>query len=320
MDHQQTWKSFYQSSPRQLVALSRYLQGESMQHLKHTYGYRKLRLHFEPYISLLNTRARRVTELAEKLSISKQACNQVADKLEELGYIHRQSDASDGRAKLLTLTAQGKKLVAEGIHTAHALDEQCLRHINVAQMQNLQKALRLLLNKDRSGQGNGGALLMWLPRLGEETHQRFLRVLMEKDTRLKPSHLECFTIVGGCGGHLKRMAELQGVSVSAVQQLARDLEAWGYVVSDEQGVLSLTQKGGSLLADALAVDAALEQQWQGLLGASLFTAFKQDLACLYEALALPEKMLGQQDRVAALAARLREQLNAEERQRLATLL
>jgi len=315
MDPQQTWKSFYQSSPRQLVALSRYLQGESMQHLKHTYGHRKLRLHFEPYIYLLSIKERRVTELAEKLSLSKQACNQVADKLEALGYLHRQSDARDGRAKLLTLTVQGKKLVEDGIRTAHLLDEKCLQHINGAQMKNLQQALQVL-----SGQRNGDALLMLLPRLGDETHQCFLEALMQKHPHLKPAHLELFTMIGGCGGHLKRMAELQGVSVSAVQQLARDLEQWAYVISNKQQDLSLTQAGETLLVDAIATDEKQEQQWQQSLGEKAFVVFKQDLACLYEALALPEKMLGQQDKVMALAARLREQLSVEERQRLASLL
>jgi len=315
MEQQPTWKSFYQSSPRQLVALSRYLQGESMQQLKQSYGHRKLRLHFEPYIYLLSVKARRVTELAEILLITKQACNQVADKLEVLGYVRRQSDASDGRAKLLTLTAKGKKLVEDGIRTAHALDEQCLQHINAAQMKNVQQALQVL-----SDQKKGDALLLLLPRFGDETHQAFLRTLMEKDARLKPAHLECFTMMGGCGGQLKRMAQLQGVSVSALQQLVRDLAAWGYVASDNQSALSLTKKGEGLLAKAVAADAEREAQWQQSLGAKTFMAFKKDLAVLYEALALPEKMLGQQDKLMGLAARLREQLSVEECQRLASLL
>lgn len=316
MDQAQTWKSFYQSSPRQLVALSRYLQEESMRHLKHAYGHRKLRLHFEPYIYLLGSKARRVTELAEKLSLSKQACNQVADKLEELGYIQRQSDVSDGRAKLLTLTVQGKKLVADGILTARTLDEQCLQHISVSQMKDLQRALRVLRNVDESVD----ALLMLLPRLGDETHRAFLQALMEKDARLKPSHLECFTLIGGCGGQLKRIAELQGVTTSAVQQLVHDLELWAYVSYEKQGELSLTKAGEALLANAVAVDDVLEQQWQQLLGEKVFANFKSELSILYEALALPEKMLGQQDRVAVLAARLREQLDADDRHRLADLL
>lgn len=315
MEHEQTWKSFYQSSPRQLVALSRYLQGESMAHLKHTYGHRQLRLHFEPYLYLLSVKARRVTELAEKLSLTKQACNQVADKLEELGYIRRQSDASDGRAKLLSLTPKGKQLIEDGIHTSHVLDKHCLQYISTAQMQNLRQVLPVL-----SGRKGGDALLMLLPRLGDRTHQSFLQALLAKHPRLKPAHLECFTLIGGCAGQVKRIAQLQGVTLSAVQQLARDLEQWAYVSSDKQGVLSLTPRGESLLAQAVTADAALEQHWKTLLGQQGFKVFKQDLSALYEALALPEKMLGQEDRVAALASRLREQLPKEELCRLVGLL
>lgn len=316
MGQQGTWKSFYQSSPRQLVALSWYLQGESMAHLKHTYGHRQLRLHFEPYLYLLSTRARRVTELAEKLSLTKQACNQVADKLEELGYIQRQSDASDGRAKLLTLTAQGKKLIADGVLTAHALDKQCLQHISAAQLTTLHKGLRILCHAS----DNADTLLMLLPRLGDKTHRAFLQTLMETDARLKPSHLECFTLIGGCAGQLKRIAQLQGVSLPGVQQLARDLEQWAYVSSDQQGVLQLTKAGETLLTQAVAADAALEQQWKTLLGRQAFATFQQNLSALYEALALPEKMLGQEDVLQRLADKLRQELGAEDLQQLVVLL
>ena len=315
MDLSSTWMSFYQSAPRQLVALSRYLQGQSMQQLKQRHGHRELRLHFEPYMSLLALKERRVTELADELSLTKQACNQVADKLQDLGYVRRQSDASDGRAKLLGLTAKGKQLIEDGIHTARVLDEECGKHLSPGQLQQLRDALRVL-----SGQSVGDALLMLLPRLGDRSHRAFLQRLIEKDARLKPSHLECFTLIGGCDGQLKRIAQLQEVSLPAVQQLAKDLEQWGYVTFDEHKKLQLTRAGEKLLADAIAADEALAQHWARQLGASSFEAFRINLAALYEALALPQKMLGQLDAVQQLADQLRRELGAGELQRLVGLL
>jgi len=159
-----------------------------------------------------------------------------------------------------------------------------------------------------------------LPRLGDHIHQHFLRTLIEKDMRLKPAHLECFTLIGGCAGKIKRIAELQIVSISAVQQLAKDLEEWTYVKMEKDRGLLLTKAGEQLLAGAIAADTVLEKKWMKQLGQPGFDDFCNNLAVLYQALALPEKMLGQQDRVAAIAARLKQQLDADDLQRLASLL
>jgi DNA-binding MarR family transcriptional regulator len=52
----------------------------------------------------------RLTELAELARITKQSAGEIVDHLERLGYVERVPDPSDGRAKLLRLTARGHEV------------------------------------------------------------------------------------------------------------------------------------------------------------------------------------------------------------------
>ena len=49
-----------------------------------------------------------ITELSERLNISKQHASKIAAKIEELGYAKKEPDPSDGRACLYRLTKSGK--------------------------------------------------------------------------------------------------------------------------------------------------------------------------------------------------------------------
>lgn len=51
----------------------------------------------------------RATELAETIGLTKQATGQVIDRMDELGYVERAPDPSDGRAKVVQLTKKGQR-------------------------------------------------------------------------------------------------------------------------------------------------------------------------------------------------------------------
>jgi DNA-binding MarR family transcriptional regulator len=53
-------------------------------------------------------RGSRLTELAERAGLSRQAVGEIADDLERLGYVERVPDPSDGRAKLIRPTERGR--------------------------------------------------------------------------------------------------------------------------------------------------------------------------------------------------------------------
>jgi DNA-binding MarR family transcriptional regulator len=51
----------------------------------------------------------RPSELAAQRGLSKQAANYLLGQLEELGYLERRPDASDGRSKRIALTDRGER-------------------------------------------------------------------------------------------------------------------------------------------------------------------------------------------------------------------
>lgn len=53
----------------------------------------------------------RLTELAERATLSLAACSELVNELEALDYLERRPDPSDGRAKLIYPTAKGRELL-----------------------------------------------------------------------------------------------------------------------------------------------------------------------------------------------------------------
>jgi DNA-binding MarR family transcriptional regulator len=56
----------------------------------------------------------RLTDLASSSGLSLSAMSELVDGLEQLGYLERRPDPSDGRAKLICLTERGWQAIREG--------------------------------------------------------------------------------------------------------------------------------------------------------------------------------------------------------------
>jgi len=59
----------------------------------------------------VGTEGIRLTDLAAKAQLSLAACSELVDELQDLGYLERQPDPSDGRAKLILPTARGREVL-----------------------------------------------------------------------------------------------------------------------------------------------------------------------------------------------------------------
>lgn len=53
----------------------------------------------------------RLTELADRANLSLAACSELVNELQGLGYLERQPDPTDGRAKLIHPTTKGRRLL-----------------------------------------------------------------------------------------------------------------------------------------------------------------------------------------------------------------
>ena len=70
-------------------------------------GYPELRPTHGCVFSTISQGGDRLTALAERADMTKQAVGEVVSELEEMGYVERVPDPSDGRAKIIQLTDRG---------------------------------------------------------------------------------------------------------------------------------------------------------------------------------------------------------------------
>lgn len=116
------WDRYRDNFSRHLIGVSRALQTHMMQTLQEACGHRDLRLGFAPYITLIGAEGRRLSELAQTLGISRQACNQAVKPIVTAGYVASAIDPDDGRARRLTLTGRGRQLRRDGVRILREMD------------------------------------------------------------------------------------------------------------------------------------------------------------------------------------------------------
>lgn len=87
----------------------------------------------------------RLTELARAANMTPQAMGELVDELEELGYLERQPDPTDRRAKLIVLTDRGRACVATGVATIQGIEERIEAILGARGHAELRKLLSRLL-------------------------------------------------------------------------------------------------------------------------------------------------------------------------------
>jgi DNA-binding MarR family transcriptional regulator len=91
-----------------------------------------------PYIDREGTR---LTELARRLGVTKQAVGQLVGDLEELEVLERVDDPADGRAKLVRFTRRGLEALHHGLSVLQGIERDLERRLGKARMRELHAAL-----------------------------------------------------------------------------------------------------------------------------------------------------------------------------------
>ncbi len=86
----------------------------------------------------------RLTELARRARVTKQGMMLVVDELEQRGYVRRVRDPEDGRAKIVRLTARGRRLAAEVRRLVAAIEARTRRELGDRRFETLREALLLI--------------------------------------------------------------------------------------------------------------------------------------------------------------------------------
>lgn len=298
------WERFRDNPIRQLTALAIYTESAAMTALSQQ-GYSQLVMAFSGPLSLLARRPRRLTELADNLSMSKQLCLQSLKPIEAAGYIQRRPDPKDKRAKLLELSHKGNKLVNDALQELAAINshfEARLGKRRLAQLSADTAAVTMARQPaEFSDNGKTVAPTMLSAALGALTRDIHGQ-LMEADiaaghTRLQPSYGQVLVNIDLGGTPLGRIAQQNGVSTQAISRIARELEERGYIqrrAAPEDGRstrLCFTPLGLQLIVDSVDAMTLLENELRGSLGETRYRRWCENIHGLYQALNLEPGLL-----------------------------
>jgi DNA-binding MarR family transcriptional regulator len=100
----------------------------------------------------------RLTELAERAGITKQAVGEVVADLERLGYVHRVPDPADGRAKIIRLTDAGQQAQAQGHRTLAEIEQRWAERYGEDRLRAMRELLERVVEDERGGVAPAPAL------------------------------------------------------------------------------------------------------------------------------------------------------------------
>ncbi len=133
---------------RQLLAAHRTLAAELVVELEER-GWPELRASQASLVLNVDRRSgTRLTELARRAGVTKQAMMVVVDELEVRGFVRRTPDPDDGRAKVVRLTARGRTLAAECRRAVAAVEARTRRTLGGRRYEGLRETLDLLLESE----------------------------------------------------------------------------------------------------------------------------------------------------------------------------
>lgn len=92
----------------------------------------------------------RLTDLAAATSLTKQSVGFLVDQLESAGYVKRQPAPRDARARLVTITPRGRRLVEEGARVGAEVEREWAEVLGDDELERVRRALaRLSEHSDR---------------------------------------------------------------------------------------------------------------------------------------------------------------------------
>lgn len=280
---------------RHLLGVAQDLEHRVLTRLENECGYDEVRPSLARFLSLVWHAPRPLTELAEGLGVSRQACGKLVRAAEQSGYVERVDSASRARAQQVRLTHRGRAVVDDAVRmiidaeTAYAerIGEDELRRF-IAAAASLFSGLGLQDQTDPAAGEAARRSIGVLPLIA----QRVEEALREK-TRAKGhdvlqlSHARLIALIGHQGARVSEMARHQGVSRQATSATVRSLESLGYArreadPSDGRGVhVVLTRRGKTLIRDSLRALEELSQEFRGILGARRFNDLLRMSAALH---------------------------------------
>src|SRR4051794_710049 len=106
-----------------------------------------------PHVDLGGTR---LTDLAARLGVTKQAAGQLVDELVEMGMLERKRDPDDARAKLVRFSKQGRAALFDGLAVLSELEKEVAAIVGDAKMHTLHEALTAIVANENGKRDEHG--------------------------------------------------------------------------------------------------------------------------------------------------------------------
>ena len=347
-DEEAVQARYRDNAARHLIGVARDLAVRVMRRLTDERGYEDLRPSFGPFLSLVALEPRPLSAIAGQLAISKQACSQLANLTEQAGYVTREVDRRDRRARVVTLSPRGRQLVADAAEIIQETEAEYAALVGAAAYRRFTRSLARLFrglgiptHEDAGRSADAARSIGVLPLIAVRVQQDLMSGTTERGhAGLKMSHAQVLPLIGPDGARVSVLSRLQGVSRQAISATARDLESLGYVERardphDGRGVvLRLTDQGRALIRDSVHALDALERVCLRLLGQRGVDELRRVARQLYRALHLEEEIFStsaadaaddapdaeRRQEIHGLATSLRRRLGSRDAARLAALL
>ena len=110
-------------------------------------------------ISSLDLDGTRITTLAERIGISKQAVGHLVLDLEQKGYVERAVDPADRRATIVTFTDAGQRFLYDAYHVKREIEAEYSAMLGEQGMAQLRTLLNKLIESDDNREQNEEAML-----------------------------------------------------------------------------------------------------------------------------------------------------------------
>lgn len=132
--------------PRLLREFSRDFERRIWQQLA-AKGYPEIRASHSQVFANLGMGSVRVTELAERAQVTQQAMGKMLKELERMGYIARDVDSRDKRAREIRLTDKGVQLARDSLEVVDEVQAYYIDKIGAQELEDLEKQLRKAIKK-----------------------------------------------------------------------------------------------------------------------------------------------------------------------------
>lgn len=129
-----------------LMKAARLVNERSLAKIEYEPGQPRLRPSHTAVFPHLDLEGTRITTLAERLGVTKQAVSQLIGDLEAMGVVRRVSDPSDGRAKLVVFAEHGPTVLMRGMRVLQEMDAELETKLGADEVHALRATLLAIID------------------------------------------------------------------------------------------------------------------------------------------------------------------------------